>query len=253
MTWVHALLIGLAGVAAGAINTVVGSGTLITFPTLIAFGYAAVTANISNDIGLVAGGFSGTWGYRRELRGSRRLLLRLGPASLLGSVAGAVLLIKLPASAFATIVPVLIGIGLVLVVVGPWLQRRALAAHSDLDTVPRRVVLTLGVFGAGIYGGYFGAAQGVILTGLMSALLPHDIQRITAIKNLLATIVNTVSAITFLLIAFDRINWWVALLIAIGSFLGGLLGARVGRRLPQWGLRAVIVVIGVAAIVHQLV
>lgn len=251
MTWLHALLIGLAGVAAGAINTVVGSGTLITFPTLVALGYAPVTANISNDIGLVAGGFSGTWGYRRELVGTRRLLIWLGPASLLGSVTGAVLLIKLPAAAFETIVPILIGVGLVLVIAGPWIQRRAMAAHSDADTLPRRVVLTLGVFGSGIYGGYFGAAQGVILIGLMSALLPETLQRITGIKNLLATIVNTVSAITFLLIAFDRIDWWVALLIAAGSFLGGLLGARTGRSLPAWALRGVIVAIGLVAILSR--
>lgn len=252
MTWVHALLIGLAGVAAGAINTVVGSGTLITFPTLVTLGYAAVTANISNDIGLVAGGLSGTWGYRRELVGTRRLMIRLGPASFLGSITGAVLLITLPPSAFATIVPALIAVGLVLVLVGPWIQRRAVAAHTDVDTVLRRVVLTLGVFGAGIYGGYFGAAQGVILTGLMSALLPDDLQRIVGIKNLLATIVNAVSAITFLLIAFHRIDWWVAVVIAIGSFFGGLLGARVGRSLPQWVLRTVIVVIGAVAIAREL-
>ncbi|MBO0746425.1 MAG: sulfite exporter TauE/SafE family protein, partial [Candidatus Dormibacteraeota bacterium] len=132
MTWVHALLIGLAGVAAGAINTVVGSGTLITFPTLVTLGYAAVTANISNDIGLVAGGLSGTWGYRRELVGTRRLMIRLGPASFLGSITGAVLLITLPPSAFATIVPALIAVGLVLVLVGPWIQRRAVAVHTDV-------------------------------------------------------------------------------------------------------------------------
>ncbi|MBO0746653.1 MAG: sulfite exporter TauE/SafE family protein, partial [Candidatus Dormibacteraeota bacterium] len=164
----------------------------------------------------------------------------------------AVLLITLPPSAFATIVPALIAVGLVLVLVGPWIQRRAVAAHTDVDTVLRRVVLTLGVFGAGIYGGYFGAAQGVILTGLMSALLPDDLQRIVGIKNLLATIVNAVSAITFLLIAFHRIDWWVALVIAIGSFFGGLLGARVGRSLPQWVLRTVIVVIGAVAIAREL-
>lgn len=252
MTWVHALLIGVAGLAAGAINTVVGSGTLITFPTLVTLGYAAVTANISNDIGLVAGGMSGTWGYRRELVGTRRLLIRLGPASFLGAIAGAVLLVALPASAFATIVPILIGVGLVLVIVGPWIQRRAVAAHTDVDTVLRRVVLTVGVFGAGIYGGYFGAAQGVILTGLMSALLPDDLQRIVGIKNLLTTIVNLVSALTFVLIAFHRINWWVALVIAIGSLVGGLVGARLGRALPQWALRVVILVIGVVAIVREI-
>ncbi|MGH7920871.1 MAG: sulfite exporter TauE/SafE family protein [Candidatus Dormibacteraceae bacterium] len=252
MTPLHGLLIGVAGLLAGGINTVVGSGTLITFPTLVAFGYGPVTANVSNDIGLVAGGVSGTFGYRRELQGARRLVLRLLPASLLGSIAGAVLLIKLPPSAFAKIVPALIAVGVLLVIVGPWLQRRAAAAHTELDSPLRRLILVVGVFGAGIYGGYFGAAQGVLLIGLMNVLLPDDLRRITGIKNVLSTTVNAVSAVTFLVIARDRIDWWIVLLIAVGSFVGGVLGARVGRRLPPWILRAVIVVIGVLAIVHQL-
>ncbi|MGH7912934.1 MAG: sulfite exporter TauE/SafE family protein [Candidatus Dormibacteraceae bacterium] len=253
MTPLHGLLIGVAGLLAGGINTVVGSGTLITFPTLVAFGYGPVTANVSNDIGLVAGGVSGTFGYRRELQGARRLVLRLLPASLLGSIAGAVLLIKLPPSAFAKIVPALIAVGVLLVIVGPWLQRRAAAAHTELDSPLRRLILVVGVFGAGIYGGYFGAAQGVLLIGLMNVLLPDDLRRITGIKNVLSTTVNAVSAVTFLVIARDRIDWWIVLLIAVGSFVGGVLGARVGRRLPPWILRAVIVVIGVLAIVHELV
>ena len=131
MSAVEALCILLAGVAAGTINTIVGSGTLITFPTLLFFGYPPVVANVSNTVGLVAGGVTGVHGYRRELRGSQDTLRRLVPMSLLGAVIGALLLLVLPPEAFAAIVPALIGLGLVLVVLGPRLQSAASARHSD--------------------------------------------------------------------------------------------------------------------------
>src|SRR6188768_2280072 len=122
------LLVGLAGVAAGTINTVVGSGTLITFPTLIAFGVPPVTANVSNTIGLVPGSVSGVVGYRRELVGQRPRVLRIGVASLLGGVLGAVLLLVLPAEAFSAIVPALVGLGILLVAFQPritaWVEAR---------------------------------------------------------------------------------------------------------------------------------
>jgi uncharacterized protein len=238
--------------AAGTINTIVGSGTLVTFPTLLAFGYPAVAANMSNTVGLVAGGLSGTWGYRKELAGSKDLLVRIAPWSFLGAVSGALLLLVLPASAFDAIVPVLIGLGLLLVLLGPWLQKRAAAAHTDHDSSARRIGLAIGIFAAGAYGGYFGAAQGVLLMGLMSVLLPNPLQQINGIKNVLGTIVNAVAAIVFLIVAWDQIEWAVAGLIAVGSLMGGVIGAKVGRKLPPWGLRGFIVVIGVVAIVQLL-
>ena len=167
MDWIEALAIFAAGVAAGTINTVVGSGTLITFPTLLAFGYAPVTANISNNIGLVPGGVSGSFGYREELRGQRGRILRLGPMSLLGSVTGAVLLLVLPAEAFVTIVPVLLGISLVLVIIQPWVQRKLQERRDrDGEAEPGRehgLLVAVSTYGAGVYGGYFGAAQGILL------------------------------------------------------------------------------------------
>ncbi|NNG41070.1 sulfite exporter TauE/SafE family protein [Flexivirga sp. ID2601S] len=251
MSLTQALLIMLAGVAAGTINTIVGSGTLVTFPTLLTFGYPPVGANISNSLGLVAGGVSGSWGYRSEVSDARQRLRQLAPMSFLGAVAGALLLIWLPASAFKAIVPVLILVGIVLVLIGPWLQRRAAAAHHDEpgEHAGRgRLLLSLGVFGAGVYGGYFGAAQGVLLMGLMSALMTDPLQRINGIKNVLGTVVNAVAALTFLVVAFDKVHWDVAGLIALGSLIGGLTGAGVGRRLPPWALRAFIVVVGLVAI-----
>lgn len=247
--------IALAGLAAGTINTVVGSGTLITFPTLLAFGYPPVVANISNNIGLVPGGVSGTWGYRRELAGQRRRLLLLAPMSLLGGVSGALLLLWLPAAAFAAIVPVLLGISLVLVLVQPRMQTAMRARHERAGTEPGRGSAALAMGGtaaAGVYGGYFGAAQGVLVVGILGSLLHDTLQRINAAKNLLSLIVNSVAAITFGLVAPERIDWLVVLLIAGGSLLGGVLGATIGRRLPAPVLRGVIVVVGLIAIISIL-
>jgi uncharacterized membrane protein YfcA len=250
----EALAILAAGAGAGLINTVVGSGTLITFPTLLALGYPPVVANVSNNIGLVFGGITGTWGYRRELTGTRPLLARLAPASLTGAVLGAVLLLRLPARAFETIVPVLIAIALVLVVLQPRIAAAA-AVRRERDGVRQAAAGTVaqtGTFLAGIYGGYFGAAQGVLLVGMLGALLSESLQRVNAIKNLLASVVNGVAAVTFLVVAPGQVDWQVAVLIAAGSVLGGLLGASAGRRLPPRVLRVVIILVGVTAIARLL-
>jgi uncharacterized membrane protein YfcA len=256
----EAIAILAAGFWAGMINVVVGSGTLMTFPTLLLFGYPPLVANVSNNIGLVGGGLTGTFGYRRELRGRGGILRRLLPASVLGGITGAILLLVLPAAAFRTIVPVLIALGLVMVVWGPALQRRiargrdAGAGHGRLATLtgPRLAAVVAGVYLLGIYGGYFGAAQGVLLIGLMSVLTTDDIQSITGLKNLLTTAVNAVAAVTFLLISAESVDWKVVALIAIGATLGGVAGAQFGRRLPPVVMRALIVVVGVAAIARML-
>jgi uncharacterized membrane protein YfcA len=241
--------IAAAGMAAGAINTLVGSGTLITFPVLLAFGYSPVTANVSNTIGLVPGSAAGAWGYRRELAGEGTRTLRFAVASALGGVAGAVLLLELPDSAFEAIVPGFIALALVLVVLQPRLNRVVAERRPPPDAhgtgLPR-----VGVFVAGIYGGYFGAAQGILLLALLGLALPDDLQRLNALKNVLAGIVNGVAGLLFVLVA--DVAWGPAALIAAGSVVGAQLAARYGRRLSSEALRAVIVVVGLAAIVELL-
>jgi len=254
----------LAGVAAGTINTVVGSGTLITFPTLLAIGVPPVTANVSNTLGLFPGSLSGAIGYRRELIGQRGRLLRLGAASVVGGIAGAVLLLVLPPGAFSAIVPVLIGLGCLLVILQPAISRRV-AARAESRGVERpqhgAAWVWLLVCVAGVYGGYFGAAQGVLLMAILGVGLTETMQRNNATKNVLALLVNFIAAVVFVVLAVtpDRflghvnIDYPAAGLIAVGSVIGGQIGATVGRRLPSWALRAFIVVVGVAAITQILV
>jgi uncharacterized membrane protein YfcA len=250
VTWPQALLVFAAGICAGTINTVVGSGTLITFPVLLGVGLSPVTANVSNTLGLVPGSVVGAYGYRSELEGQRSRLLRLGSASTVGAIVGAILLLELPAGAFKAIVPILVGLALLLVIIGPWLSKR-------LADSPRRAsnsvspVLWLATMATGIYGGYFGAAQGVLLLAILGVLTNEALQRLNAIKNVLAGLVNLVAAVVFMITA--HIDYTAAGLIAAGATIGGLIGSRVGRRLSPTLLRAVIVVVGVVAIVKLVI
>ena len=249
MTLPEAIAIFAAGVAAGGINAVVGSGSLITFPTLLAFGVPPVLANVSNNVGLVPGSASGAFGYRRELAGQRRRLLRLGAASAVGSAIGATLLLTLPASTFNVIVAVLILIACALVILQPrlngWLAARRTQAHPHGGGA-----LLAGICASGVYGGYFGAAQGVLVIGLLGIFLDEPLQRINGLKNVLTGIVNGMAAILF--IALTHVNWVLAGLIAAGSMIGGLIGARIGRRLPPMALRVIVVVIGLISVVKLL-
>ena len=260
MTWLELLALAGAGAAAGLINTVVGAGTLITFPTLLALGVAPVAANVSNTIGLAPGSLSGALSMRAELTGQRKRVVRLGIASLIGGVAGAALLLVLPSSAFAAIVPVLIGLGCLLVVIQPWVsqwlaERRARIGTGGVSGVGS-AWLWLGILLTGVYGGYFGAAQGVLLLAIMGIGLTETLSRVNAVKNVLALIVNGIAGLVFAILPLTpwaqpgaEVNWLVALVIAVGSVLGAQLGGRVGRRLPATVYRAVIVVVGVAAII----
>ena len=250
MNFWQGLLVFVAGIWAGTINTVVGSGTLVSFPVLLGIGLPPVTANVSNTVGLFPGSFVGAYGYRRELAGQRHRAIVLGIASTIGAVAGALLLLELPPGAFKAIVPILIVLALVLVVFGPKLNSwLAGTRHEASEQV--RWPLWVCTLLTGVYGGYFGAAQGVLLMGFLGLFLAESLQRQNGLKNVLAGLVNFVAAIIFVLTA--HIDWAAVVLLAGGSIIGGLLGARIGRRLSPTALRAVIVVVGVAAIVKLLV
>ncbi|WP_240312391.1 sulfite exporter TauE/SafE family protein [Janibacter anophelis] len=250
MSWLEMGAVVLAGVWAGGINTLVGSGTLVTFPVLLALGVPAVTANVSNSIGLVPGGVSGSLGYLPEMKGMGRRVVQLVPMSVLGAITGALLLLWLPPEAFEAIVPVLIGIGILLVIFGPRLQTWAKRHHEDGGSAPtwHLVALMAGVLVAGVYGGYFGAAQGVILIGLLSALATEPLQALNGLKNVLGLVVNVIGSLVFIITAPELVDWGIAALIGIGTVVGGVLGARYGRRLPPNVLRGVIVVVGLAGL-----
>ncbi|WP_431035245.1 sulfite exporter TauE/SafE family protein [Streptomyces sp. P6-2-1] len=300
MMWWEGLLIGIAGVWAGAINTVVGSGTLVTFPVLVALGYPPVTATTSNAVGLITGTITGAYGYRHELTGQGRRVARLAVASFFGAIGGTVLLLSLPKDAFEVIVPVLVGMSVLLVALQPLATRRlrerkaakaeAEAAAATItpaeptpadgpatpadgpatpptspaaapatppttpagtEAAPFTPLLYVLIFLIGVYGGYFTAAQGIMLVGVMGLLLADPLQRVNAFKNVLSAVVNFVAGVIYAVVA--PVDWAVIAILAVGSILGGFLGARIGRRLSPTVLRTTVIVIGLVAVVRLLV
>jgi uncharacterized protein len=241
----EALVVLAAALAAGGINAIVGSGSLITFPALLAVGYQPVTANVSNTVGLCFGNFSAVWGYRAELRGQERRAGWLAAATGLGSVAGAVLLLVLPSSVFDAIVPALILLACVLMATQP-----SPRAHA-ISTRARIAILGPVSFVAGVYAGYFGAAAGVILLAVMRLLIPERLQRLNGAKNLMIATANGIAALLFVL--FAHVAFAAAGLIAVGSIAGAQLGSRYGRKIPDEVLRWVVVVVGTVVAVVLIV
>ncbi len=240
-----ALAIFAAGLVAGGINVIVGSGSLVTFPTLLALGYSPVVANVSNTVGLVPGSMSAVVAYRHELVGQERRLLRLGPASLVGGLLGGSLLLALPHQVFKSAVPVLVAAAALLMAIQPAMSRR-LSRRGSRGTNATAPLLA-GVFLTGVYGGYFGAAQGVILISLLAIFIDDDLQRLNGTKNALALSANLASGLLF--VASTHVAWSAAGLIAAGSIIGGQLGGRFGRRLPAPVLRWIVVLVGVGVAV----
>jgi len=234
VTFPEALAVLAAGFAAGGINTIVGSGSLITFPTLLAVGYPSVTANVSNGLGLTLGNVSGAIGYREELRGQRARVLRLIWGSAAGSLTGGILLLALPQSVFDAVVPALILFAVAL-----------MAFKRTPKSTAQHEHLTAGLavaFFTGIYGGYFGAAQGVIMLALFRLCFTDDLQRLNGLKNALVMAANGVAALLFVVVA--DVAWEAAALIAAGSIVGAQVGAKYGRRLDPEVLRWLVVIVG---------
>ena len=253
MSWVEVVVLFVSGTLAGIINTVVGSGSLITFPVLLALGYPPVLANVTNNVGVFPGSISGAIAYRKELKGQLRPVVALATFSAIGGLSGALLLLQLPAEVFDTIVPALIVLALLLVVFGPRIKRAIAARRLDRGEAEpsNKVALFTTTALTGVYGGYFGAAQGVILLSSLSILLPGSLQRANAYKNVLAATANGAAAIVFVLIS--QVAWLAAGVIAIGAIFGGQIGGWVGQRLPPIVLRIVIVVVGLAAIAYFII
>jgi uncharacterized membrane protein YfcA len=239
-----------AGIVAGIINVVAGAGTLVTFPALLALGVPPIVANVSNTVGLVPASITGAFGYRRELAGQWRSVGLMAVFSAVGGIVGGILLLALPATSFSAVVPFLLLVAAVLSAIQPRVARyvrRNASEHELRDGVTRPVTfgLILGVLATGVYGGYFGAAQGVILLALLGILWSTNMNRANGAKNVLAGIANIVSAAIF--ISSGTVDWTIAVLIGVGSATGGWLGARIGRRLPAPVLRAILVIVALTA------
>lgn len=250
MSLLQASFLVLAGGIAGVMNAVVGAGSLITFPTLLLLGYPPVLANVSNTLGLVPGSVMATFGYRATLHGRAPVVIRLVAAVAVGGVTGAALLVLLPGRAFDVIVPWLLLAAAVLAALQPRISaaidlRRAVRGvpHDGATTVSASVVVLVGL--TGVYGGYFGAAQGVILLVILGLALGGPLNQLNGVKNILGGTANLVAAVVFMVIS--DVDWVVAGLIALGSTIGGGLGGRYGRRLPSSALRVLLVTIAVVA------
>jgi uncharacterized membrane protein YfcA len=242
----EALAVLAAGFTAGGINAIVGSGSLVTFPVLLAVGFAPVTANVSNSVGLVFGNISAAWGYRRELEGQRERALMGSAGTALGAIAGGVLLLTLPEGVFEAVVPLLILLACGLMIARPKPQ----LSHGSLSHHRKIALVSIG-FAVGVYGGYFGAAQGVILLAALRFLIPDHLQRLNGLKNVMVGVANGIAAILFVIVA--HVAWDAAALVAVGSIAGAALGARYGRRIPEGKLRWTVVTVGVAVAIILIV
>ena len=253
ITLARGLAIAAAGCAAGCINAIVGSGTLISFPTLVGLGFDKVPANIANTMGLTPGSGSAVAAMRPELAGQRLRLRKLAPFSILGALLGASLVLVLSPKVFQRVVPFLVLVGVVLVAVQPKLQARLRARKAGLVVDPddshehHSWGLRAGVFVTGVYGGYFGAGQGVILMGVLGSMVDDALPRLNATKNVLAGCANGSAALLFMVrgVFFGgSVPWAAASIVAASSIVGGQLGARVSRRIKPNFLRGLIIVIG---------
>ena len=244
----HVVLIVLAGVGAGIFNGVAGGGSLISFPILLGLGYPALTANITNTVGIWPGYLASAAGYRSEIGDQSRRLLRLTPVALAGGIAGALLLLTTSAATFDSVVPWLVLGAAALFALQPAL-RRALDRGAHPRTRP--VLLVAGVFAASVYGGYFGAAMGVMFLAVLGLALPLSLAHTSGLRAVLSMIVNGIAAVVFVI--HGGLAWEAVGLLALGSLAGGYVGARLALALPAPALRAVVVVIGVGTAVKLLV
>lgn len=252
MSPLEQLLVLAAGLCSGVLTSTVGVASLLSFPVLLALGLPPVVANATNATGLAPAGLSGSWGYRAELREQPRVAWVVIVTCAGGSVLGAALLLVLDPGVFEAVVPWLILVTCLLVGVQPWLsgwlRRRAEARGRTrgprTDAGP---LTTLAAVGVGVYGGYFGAGSGVMMMAVLGFGTDLDLRVVNALKTLAVAAANGVAAVVFMAVA--DLDWSAVGLLALGSVVGGYVGARVGRHLPPTLLRAAIVVAGIVAAV----
>jgi uncharacterized protein len=243
------VLLVLAGLGAGLFNGVAGGGTLISFPALLALGYPALTANLTSTVGIWPGYLGGVAGFRREIAEQRDHFVVLAPVTILGATVGAILLLTTPSSAFTRLAPWLVLFATALFALGPLLSRWL--AGDGTATASRPIALWVGMFLAAVYGGYFGAAMGVIILAVLGLTLPDTLARASGIRAVLSVLSNGVAAIVFII--HGHLQWGAAGMLAIGCLVGGYVGAALARKLPAAVLRVIVVAIGLATGIRLLV
>lgn len=249
LTTGRALLIVLAGLGAGIVNGVAGGGTLISFPVLLALGYPALTANVTNTVGIWPGYLGGVAGFREEIGDQRATVRTLAPVAVVGAIVGAVLLLTTSQAAFQEAAPWLVLLASALFAFQPLLRR--LLADVGHDHPTRRMLMFGGTFLASVYGGYFGAAMGVMFMAILGLALPDTLPRTSGLRTILSVLVNGVAAVAFMIAA--SLAWTVVALLAAGSLVGGWIGAHLARHLPAPVFRVLVVAIGLATGIKLLV
>lgn len=248
LSLIDILILVLAGTISGALNAVAGGGSLVSFPALLFVGYPAVAANVTNTVALAPGNLGGSVGYRAELAGQTERIRMLGAVSVVGGLAGSYLLLISPSSLFRAIVPWLILLSAALLALQP-LARRVVRPHETGRQ--HRGILLGGQLLTAIYGGYFGAGMGVVMLALFGTFLHDTLQRLNALKGLLAFIINLIAAIFFAF--FGPVAWLPALIMAVSNLVGGHLGVRLARRMSDVALRWFVIAFAVAVAAWLLV
>lgn len=250
------LTVAAAGVGAGVVNGAAGGGSLVSYPLLLATGLPALTANVTNTVGLLTGYVGGALGFRDHLRSQRARLRELAPVALVGGAAGALLLLVTSEAAFEAIVPVLILGACLLFGIQPIVRRRVIERRQrgvgePHDPTGRLGAMALaGVFAAAVYGGYFGAGIGVLLLAILGLVLDDPLPSVNGIRGVLSLLVNVVAALVFAVGA--DVDWAVAGVLAATCAVGGYAGARLSLRLPDHVLRIVVITFGFAAVARLL-
>jgi uncharacterized membrane protein YfcA len=238
----HGIVLGVAGFLGGAINSVAGGGSLISFPALLAVGYPSVTANVTNTVALWPGYVGATTAYRKELEGQRSRVIVLGLTSIAGGVVGSTLLLTTPASVFKAVVPWLILLACALFGIQPFVTRKLADWHIGSEG-HHSAGLHVAVFVAAVYGAYFGAGLGIVLLAFLGLVIADSLQRLNGLKQVLSVLINSVALVAFA--AFGPVAWTAVAIMAVASLAGGRLGGTFARKLSPIVLRVLVLCFGV--------